>query len=119
MFRLRMFIPASAVALVGTASCVLGAGVATALPDIRCGAANGWNTGVVGAASCSFALNIAQVIDPNSRIGGHFYVQAFSPVTGLSYSVGCSDASRLAVQQLAYECSVESQRGGIVYLWHN
>lgn len=89
-------------------------GVAAALPEIRCGGANGWNTGVVGAASCPFALNVARAIDPN-WVSRNFYVKVSSPVTGLDYTIDCHDMTSASGQSRAYECGVAGN--GIVYLW--
>jgi hypothetical protein len=103
--------------LVALTTSVFGAGVATALPDTRCGGANGWSVGVVGAASCGIALNVARAIDTDSRFNGIFSLQVFSPVTGQSYEIKGFDATPLSKQSLAYECGVISERGGLVYLW--
>lgn len=101
-------------ALAGLYEFFLSAGFATALPDVRCGGANGWSTGVYGAASCPFALNVARAIDP-SWVSNRFFVQVFSPVTGKNYTITCWDMSIASVQSRAYECSVANN--GTVYLW--
>lgn len=99
--------------MAGASLSMLTAGAATALPAIRCGAANGWGTGVVGAASCPFALNVARAIDP-SWVSSQFYIQVFSPVTGSNHHVTCHDATAASGEARAYECIV---RDGVVYLW--
>ena len=104
-------------ALVAATACALSAGVALALPEIRCGSANGWSVGVVGAASCGLALNVARSVSPNYRIGNSFTVEAFSPITGMSYGLQCHDETYRSGQSMAYECGVMTQRGGVVYLW--
>lgn len=112
-------VAAAPLALLGT---VLKAPIASALPYPRCGSANGWYINVIGATSCEFAANVARSIDPSTPIEGQFRVQAFSPVTGLSYDLGCFNASQLAKQALAYECgyvSADRSGGGAIYLWRN
>ena len=109
------FVVAALLAVVGQ---LLTAGASSALPDQRCGSANGWDTGVVGAASCGLALNVASHTDP-SFVSSAFNIRAFSPTTGLSYDLVCHDATAMSGQSRAYECGVMTQIGGIVYLWHN
>ena len=98
-----------------TASMFFTTGVGTAVPDYPCGAANGWNVAANGG-TCSFAFNVARLISPSSR-GGALSVTAYSPATGASYSVSCSDATQRSEYANAYECSILSQRGGVIYLW--
>ena len=102
-------------ALTGVAACMLSVGVATAVPDNPCGAANGWNVAASGG-TCSFAFNVARQVSPSSR-GGALNVTAYSPATGGNYSVTCRDATQRSEYSNAYECSILSQRGGVIYLW--
>jgi hypothetical protein len=102
-------------ALAGAMS-ILSAGVAHALPDIQCGSANGWNVGVVGAASCGLALNVARGVGPNDPYNS-VSVTAYSPATGLNYPITCHNAQSNSGMLMSYECSLMTARGGIVYLW--
>jgi hypothetical protein len=103
-----------AAAVVAAAS-VLSSGVATAIPDNPCGSANGWNVAAYGA-TCSFAFNVANQVRPSS-VGGQGTVTAYSPATGTNYSVTCHDARGQSEYAVAYECTILSQRGGVIYLW--
>jgi hypothetical protein len=104
------------VVLAGVSASVFSApAVGTAVPDYPCGSANGWNTAANGA-TCGFAFNVARGVNPYSR-GGELTVMAYSPATGANYSVVCRDATQRSEYSNAYECSILSQRGGVVYLW--
>lgn len=103
-----------AVAAIAAAMSV-GAGTASAMEV--CGTANSWNVGVV-QASCGFAYNIARGVNPNYFRGGvELPITAFSPATGQMYTAICRDARQQSGYAVAYECSIQSQRGGVVYLW--
>lgn len=103
----------AAAAVAGATACVLNAGVATALPDVQCGGANGWSTGVYGAASCPFALNVARAIAPD-WVSYQFNVQVYSPVTARNYLITCHDQTAQSGRPRAYLCGVPQ---GTVYLW--
>ena len=92
-----------------------GAGTASAMTV--CGSANGWNVGVVGAATCGFAFNVARGVNPSYPSTRATSVDAFSPATGLSYSLTCQDARQQSGYAVAYECDLLTAAGGIVYLW--
>jgi hypothetical protein len=85
----------------------VGAGVAAA--DYRsCGSANGWGVGADGSASCEFAFNVANNLS-NSFYGSATTINAYSPVTGISYSVNC-----LRKYQLTVQCTAGNN--AIIYL---
>lgn len=102
-------------ALVVGAAFVFNPAVGMAVPDFPCGVTAGWNVAAYGA-TCDFAFNVARSVSPSSR-GGVLTVTAYSPVTGQNYSVTCHDATQQSSYSNAYECSISSQRGGVVYLW--
>ena len=102
-------------ALAGATASMFSSGVGTAVPDYPCGAANGWNVAAYGG-TCSFAFNVARRVSPSSG-GGALTVTAYSPATGANYSVECRDATQRSEYSNAYECSILSQRGGVIYLW--
>ncbi len=106
---------AVAVGIATAAALSFGAGTASAMEV--CGTANGWSVGVV-QASCGFAYNIARGVNPNYFRGGvELPITALSPATGQMYTAICRDARQQSGYAVAYECSIRSQIGGVVYLW--
>jgi hypothetical protein len=110
----RRFVFAGVSAIAATFA--FGTGTASAMTV--CGSANGWSVGVSDLASCGFAFNVARGVNPNYfRSGAQLPITAYSPATGLSYTAICRDARQQSGYGVAYECSIATVVGGVVFLW--
>ncbi|MCX6489331.1 MAG: hypothetical protein NT156_15425 [Mycobacterium sp.] len=86
-------------AILGTALATAGIslGAGTAAAEQYCGGVNGWGVNVEGSASCPFAFNVARGLS-SSFAGQSATVNAYSPVTGLNYSLSCYRLLQLVIQ---------------------
>ena len=92
------------------ASMSLTFGAAPAAAEVRqCGGTNGWGgVNAAGSASCGFALNVGRSLSP-SFAGSSTSVTAYSPATGLTYSVNCWRKYQQVIQ-------CEGGNAAVVYL---